>query len=145
MINYGQIISANLKELMASKRLNQVGLSELSGQPQAVISRALKGAMNNPKIDTLEALASPFKKSAAWLLIDHSASTEVTPLEAWDIVGRALAKQLPAARKPELAAEYIEIIEALKARPLKIDEVRAALGITAAREASRSPAKKERS
>lgn len=154
------IFGENLKRIRKAKGWTQETLSEESGLSMGTIQHLELGD-RWIGVDTLETLSSTLGVDQTDFFSPRE--RQPTPLEALSIIEKALKSQLqktgenlqqtiekaphhiPANQKPELPAEYVEIIEALKARPLKIDEVRAALGITAARVVSRSPAKKDQS
>lgn len=78
--NYAKIIAKNLKGLMTSRGVTQQGLAESSGIDQPVISRAARGALENPTLRTLDEIAAPLGRNAAWLITEHDGQ-EDHPLE----------------------------------------------------------------
>jgi transcriptional regulator with XRE-family HTH domain len=78
---FGKVIAKNLAHILAETGLNQTQYGERSGLGAPVVNRALRGGLSNPKLETLEALSSPFGKDAIWLLTDHEHAPTLSSLK----------------------------------------------------------------
>lgn len=71
MRSYAELLAENVGQLLHESGLSQVDFGEKVGLSQPAVSRVLKGKMDNPTLQSLEALAKPFGRTVIWLLTDH--------------------------------------------------------------------------
>lgn len=98
-------LSTNLRNLLLVAKISESELARRTGVPQQVINRILSGANKNPKIATLNPLATYFMITISQLIGDELCGSEIkldtnhlgwheVPVFKWELLGQTPFKEL---------------------------------------------------